>query len=123
MNELSRALGRTLGRPSFFRVPAFAVRAAFGEGAAPLLTGQRVVPRRAGELGYAFRWRELTPALNDILGTSTRLRGFGRNDVRGRQRGRRTRKIAPVGTASCTVTEPPSRATASEQNVSPRPWL
>jgi NAD dependent epimerase/dehydratase family enzyme len=29
--------------------------------------GQRVVPRRAQDLGYSFRFSELEPALRDLL--------------------------------------------------------
>jgi hypothetical protein len=67
MNELSRALGRRLSRPSVFRVPEFALRGLFGEGADPLLTGQRALPRAAERLGYQFRWMSLDAALADLI--------------------------------------------------------
>jgi hypothetical protein len=64
MNELARALGRALGRPSSMRVPAFALRLAFGEGLAELLlTGQRVAPRRLEEASFAFAFSRLEEAL------------------------------------------------------------
>ena len=64
MNELARAMGRALGRPSSMRVPAFALRLAFGEGLAELLlTGQRVAPRRLEEAGFAFAFSRLDEAL------------------------------------------------------------
>jgi hypothetical protein len=64
MNELARALGRALGRPSSMRVPAFALRLAFGKGLAELLlTGQRVAPRRLEEAGFAFTFSRLEEAL------------------------------------------------------------
>lgn len=68
-NEVfSRTLARVLGRPSLFRAPAFALRLAMGEMAdALLLTGQRVMPRRALELGYRFQYTQLEPALTAIL--------------------------------------------------------
>lgn len=66
--EFSRALGRALRRPSFAFVPAFALRLAVGEMAESLLTGQRAVPRRLLELGYAFRHPEALPALRNLLG-------------------------------------------------------
>jgi uncharacterized protein (TIGR01777 family) len=69
MGELSRALGKTLGRPSFFQVPAPVLRLVFGELAEVLLLGgQRVLPERLLELGFAFRFPELEPALADLLG-------------------------------------------------------
>jgi uncharacterized protein (TIGR01777 family) len=66
MRELAAGLGRALGRPSWLPAPAFALRALFGEGAGPILTGQRVVPRRALELGYRFRFPSLASALGDL---------------------------------------------------------
>ena len=66
--EFSKTLGRTLGRPAFFRTPGFAMKLAFGEMADELLlTGQRVLPRRVQALGFHFRYPFLAGALNDIL--------------------------------------------------------
>ncbi len=67
MNDFARALGHALGRPSLFRVPAFALRAAFGEGVAELLlTGQRVAPRRLLHAGFTFQFPHLAEALRDL---------------------------------------------------------
>lgn len=68
-NEVfSKTLARVLGRPSLFKAPAFALRLAMGEMAdALLLKGQRVVPAKAVAMGFEFRYRELEPALRDIL--------------------------------------------------------
>lgn len=63
--ELAHALGRALHRPSFVPVPGFALRALFSEGAVPLLTGQRAVPKKLEELGYRFRYAELDAALTE----------------------------------------------------------
>jgi len=65
--ELARALGKVLGRPSWLRVPAAALRARFGEGAGPLLTGQRVVPLKMKQAGYVWHHPELSPALASAL--------------------------------------------------------
>jgi hypothetical protein len=65
--ELTQTLARTLGRPGFLPAPGFALRIALGEMAESLLTGQRAVPSRLGELGYTFRWPELGPALRNLL--------------------------------------------------------
>jgi len=65
--EMARALGRVLGRPSFLATPPLAVRAALGEMAEVVLSSERVLPRKALALGYAFRWPELEPALRDLL--------------------------------------------------------
>lgn len=65
--DLARALGRTLRRPSLLPAPAAALRLVLGEMAEVVLASQRVVPRRALELGYTFRFPELEPALRDLL--------------------------------------------------------
>jgi uncharacterized protein (TIGR01777 family) len=61
--ELSRALGRVLRRPAFAPVPAFALKLLYGEMAMIVTTGQRAVPARLLELGYAFRRPDLERAL------------------------------------------------------------
>ena len=66
--ELSRALGRALGRPAVAPVPAFALKLLYGDMAQIVVTGARVVPRRAQELGYAFRHPGLDEALSSALG-------------------------------------------------------
>jgi len=66
--ELTAELGRVLGRPALLPAPGFALRALFGDGAEPLLTGQHVVPRALLEHGYRFQFTELSVALADLLG-------------------------------------------------------
>jgi uncharacterized protein (TIGR01777 family) len=66
--ELSKALGRALHRPAFMPVPKFAVAALRGgELADEVAGGARVVPRRALDLGYEFRHRDLDEALRSAL--------------------------------------------------------
>lgn len=65
--ELSKALGRVLGRPAVLPVPALALKLLYGEMSEIVTTGQRALPRRLEELGYIFRQRELEPALRDVL--------------------------------------------------------
>ena len=65
--ELARTLGRVLGRPSWLRVPAAALRLRFGEGATPLLTGQRAVPAALQARGHSFRYPTLSDALVEAL--------------------------------------------------------
>lgn len=66
--QLSKALGRVLHRPAVLPVPGLALRVLYGEMAAIVLTGQRVVPARLQQLGYQFRYTELEPALRNVLG-------------------------------------------------------
>jgi uncharacterized protein (TIGR01777 family) len=78
MKELAAALGRALHRPAIFPVPAPILRAALGEVADIMLTGQRVVPRRAREAGFEFRFPDVDSALRDVVakkpGSSQRSR-------------------------------------------------
>jgi uncharacterized protein (TIGR01777 family) len=67
MRELAKTLGRVLHRPALFPVPAPVLRLALGEVADVLLTGQRVLPRRTQESGFAFEHPELEGALEDLL--------------------------------------------------------
>jgi uncharacterized protein (TIGR01777 family) len=66
--ELSRTLGRVLGRPAVLPVPAFALKALYGEMGDIVITGQRAEPARLEQLGYGFRHPDLEPALRDVLG-------------------------------------------------------
>ncbi len=66
--EFARALARALRRPGFLKVPAFALRALFGELAEILLTGQRAIPKRLLDAGFAFRFPTLPAALGDLVG-------------------------------------------------------
>jgi NAD dependent epimerase/dehydratase family enzyme len=65
--EMSDQIGRVLGRPSWLPAPAFALKALFGEGAEPILGGQRVVPGVMQARGYTWRFAELGPALESCL--------------------------------------------------------
>ena len=65
--ELTRTLAELLHRPAIVPVPAFALKLIFGEGATMLMTGQRAVPERARELGFAYRFPELQGALRSLL--------------------------------------------------------
>ena len=66
--ELSKALGRVLRRPALAPVPAFALKALYGEMSSIVTTGVRAVPRRLGELGYEFRRPDLEDALRAAVG-------------------------------------------------------
>jgi uncharacterized protein len=65
--EFARVLGRVLHRPVWLRLPATPLRAVLGERAHLLLEGPRVLPKRALEIGFAFRCPEIEPALRDLL--------------------------------------------------------
>lgn len=63
----SKTLGKVLKRPALAPVPAFAIKALYGEMAAVVINGQRAVPERTQSLGYAFRHTELEGALRSAL--------------------------------------------------------
>ncbi|HSI79271.1 MAG TPA: TIGR01777 family oxidoreductase [Solirubrobacterales bacterium] len=66
--EFSRALGRVLGRPAIVPVPKLAIAALRGSELADAVTSsQRVIPRRALDLGFRFRFAAIEPALRDLL--------------------------------------------------------
>lgn len=67
MREMARTLGKTLHRPAVLPVPGFALKAVLGDVADVLLAGQHVIPRRAMEAGYSFRFPGLEEALRDLL--------------------------------------------------------
>jgi len=67
--EFTKTLGRVLRRPTIVPMPAFAVKAAFGEmGEELLLASTHVVPKRLQESDYDFAFPELEPALRHLLG-------------------------------------------------------
>ena len=65
--EVAAAIGVALGRRSWLRVPAWAVRLALQGQAVLPLGSRRVLPVRALELGYRFTWTDLDAAMVDVL--------------------------------------------------------
>ncbi len=64
----SKALGRALGRPAVVPVPGVTLDLMYGKEFGRVLRGgQRVIPRRALDLGYQFKHPELDEALRDLL--------------------------------------------------------
>jgi uncharacterized protein (TIGR01777 family) len=66
--QLAKLVGRTMGRPAFFPVPAFGMKLAFGEVANVVLRGLRAMPKRLLDLGFEFRFPAVQAALEDLLG-------------------------------------------------------
>jgi uncharacterized protein (TIGR01777 family) len=65
--QFAKEFGRVLGRPAFMPTPALGLRLLLGEVAEVITTGQRVLPKRALELGYRFQFPDLGPALRDLV--------------------------------------------------------
>jgi uncharacterized protein (TIGR01777 family) len=71
--ELTRALARVLGRPSFMPVPKIALELLYGDMAEnTVLASQRVVPRRLLDGGFDFQQPTLESALRAVLAPSSR---------------------------------------------------
>ena len=65
--EFAKTLGRALRRPAVLPTPVFALKIIFGEFADVLATGQRVIPEKAVDAGYGFRYPSLEQALADSV--------------------------------------------------------
>ena len=66
--EFTRALARSLRRPAWFAIPRFLLVAVMGDMARELmLASQRVVPAKALENGFDFRWPRIDAALAKTL--------------------------------------------------------
>jgi uncharacterized protein (TIGR01777 family) len=68
--DLAAAVGAALHRPSWLRVPAVLIRLAMRESSILALGSRRIVPARAIELGYRYKWTDLRAAVADVLGRS-----------------------------------------------------
>jgi uncharacterized protein (TIGR01777 family) len=66
--DFSKNLGQAIGKPAFLRTPGVVMKLMLGEMAEELLlTGQRVLPRRAQSSGFHFRFPFIAGALNDLF--------------------------------------------------------
>lgn len=67
MDDFARTLGEVMHRPSFFRVPGFALKLVLGEAAKPVLYSHRTVPKKLRKSGFEFLYKDLREALADIV--------------------------------------------------------
>lgn len=74
MRAFASTLGRVLHRPAIAPVPAVVLRLVLGEVAEMLVTGQRVLPAKAQQMGYPFRYATLEAALSACLAPSATQR-------------------------------------------------
>jgi len=72
MNEFAKTLGKILKRPSFFKVPKFALKLAAGEVADIITASLKVIPERLMDYGYKFKFLNLKDALDDLFKYSFR---------------------------------------------------
>lgn len=64
----SHALAKVLRRPCWMKVPKFALKLLMGEMSELATHGQRVIPAKAKELGFEFRYPLVEPALREAFG-------------------------------------------------------
>jgi len=65
--DLAKALGKVLHRPSFVSAPGFMVKLVLGEFGSVILEGQRVIPKRLLDSGFAFQYPDIDRALQGIV--------------------------------------------------------
>lgn len=65
--DFTKALGRALGRPTILPTPVFGLKLLLGEVADVIATGQRVIPKRALDLGYSFQYPDIDSALGQLF--------------------------------------------------------
>lgn len=69
MQEFAKTLGAVIERPAFMKVPGFVLKMKMGEMATEmLLSGQKVLPKKAEEIGFKFDHPEIGLALRTIFG-------------------------------------------------------
>lgn len=71
-SAFTKILAHAIHRPAWLTAPAAVLRVAMGEAAEIVLASQRVVPNKAREAGFSFRFPELEGALLDLLAPSER---------------------------------------------------
>jgi uncharacterized protein len=65
--EFTRVMGQFLKRPTFLSVPEFALRLLPANEASLILDSQQIIPEKALQSGFPFRYPDLQSALTDIL--------------------------------------------------------
>ncbi|SEN85436.1 TIGR01777 family oxidoreductase [Paenibacillus sp. OV219] len=66
-DAFGRAIGKAAGRPHWFPVPAFSLKAALGELSMLLLEGSRAVPRKAQDNGFVFNYSTVEKAFEQLF--------------------------------------------------------
>ena len=105
--ELSRVVGRRLGRSLGPRVPGGFLRLVLGERAEALLSSQRAEPRALLQRGFAFRFPELPAAVDALRGLteSVRITPAGAEAANAAGWGRATHSLTQVTELGAGVDE------------------
>lgn len=67
MKEMTDEIGRILHRPSFFKVPHFALRIVLGELADEVIASLRVKPQKLSDYNFKFQFDNISLCLKDLL--------------------------------------------------------
>ncbi|MBX3043002.1 MAG: TIGR01777 family oxidoreductase [Candidatus Kapabacteria bacterium] len=67
MNDFAGSLGKSVSRPSLFKVPEFILKLILGESAAVVLSSQKVLPESAISTGYNYKYSILDSALASLV--------------------------------------------------------
>ena len=65
--DYCREIGKVLGRPAILPLPGFMLKIILGEFADYVLTGKKVLPKKAEENGFRFKFEYIEKALINIL--------------------------------------------------------
>lgn len=65
---LTKALGKTLRRPTILPLPEFALNLIFSEGAKVLTDGQCVRPKRLLDSGFKFKYKTIEETVENLVG-------------------------------------------------------
>ncbi|WP_017811494.1 TIGR01777 family oxidoreductase [Paenibacillus shenyangensis] len=66
--ELGTALSKVLHRPHWFHVPSLLIKPVLGELSVVLLQGQRVIPQKALDHGFTYKFPTIESAIADLEG-------------------------------------------------------
>jgi len=64
---LTKALGKSLHRPTILPVPAFILDLIFSEGSKVLTDGQEVVPKRLLDAGFEFKFQTIEETIDNLV--------------------------------------------------------
>ena len=66
--DLAKAIGKVLHKPSFMPAPGFMIKLVLGEFGSVILKGQRVIPMRLLDSGFVFQYADIGFTLQEIIG-------------------------------------------------------
>jgi uncharacterized protein (TIGR01777 family) len=67
----TKALGKSINRPTIFPIPTIIIKTLFGEMGSIILDSQKVISDRLEDLGFKFKYPKIEDALNHIIKEKT----------------------------------------------------